>query len=178
MDLSHTDTAAARLAELHAHFLQHPATGPALRAAPTPRPGTPLNLSVVDHIRASVDEVIDHTRTANPDAGPIPRRVQDIYAWCHDNTDHAPAIDQQRRDALELRHRLEHAILAGDTRVVRPLRCPACGTVGLHWQAQTQRALCVNLHCARRNKGVHRTWSLARLAYEQTAEKSWRECAT
>jgi hypothetical protein len=86
-----------------------------------------MNLGMLDYIDASVTEVVQHTRTVNPDAGPLPAHVADVYDWCRQHTEHAPDIDQQRSRALEIRHRLEHAVRAGDARVVRPIRCPACG---------------------------------------------------
>jgi hypothetical protein len=138
---------------------------------------------MLDYIDRSVAEVVQHTRTINPDAGPLPAQVADVYDWCRQHTEHAPDIDQQRIRALEIRHRLEHAVRAGDALVVRPLRCPlaagGCGTVGLLWQPRLWRAVCANVRCARTNHGTHREWKLAELAYEQAAiEKSLRDCAT
>jgi hypothetical protein len=174
-----TDTAATRLHELAAYFLQHPVPGPSGRPAHSTTPSAPMNLGMLDYINASVTEVVQHTRTVNPDAGPLPAHVADVYDWCRQHTEHAPDIDQQRSRALEIRHRLEHAVRAGDARVVRHIRCPACNTVGLKWQTSLWRAVCLNVHCARTNGGVHRQWKLSRLAYEQAAiEKSLRDCAT
>lgn len=172
------DTAAARLRQLHEH-LQHPVTGRAERAAPSPRPGAPVNLDVIDHISRCVTEVVEHTRAANPDAGPLPARVEAVYQWCRENTKYADGVVPQRTATIEYRHRLEHAVRAGDGKIVRPHRCPSCGTLGLHWQAAIQRAMCLNIHCAKRNGGTHRTWTLAKLAHEHVAaETMLRDCAT
>lgn len=174
-----TDTAAGRLHALHTYFREHPATGPTVRSAPSTTPGAPLNLGMIDHIQSAVAEVVALTREVNPDAGQLPNHVAAVYDWCRQNTEHAPEAAQQRRDTLELRHRLEHAIRAGDFLAIRPMRCPACHTLGLHWQAQTFRAVCMNRHCANAHGGTHRTWSLARLAHERVrAEKMLRDCAT
>ncbi|MFK0288283.1 hypothetical protein ACIQVL_48600 [Streptomyces sp. NPDC090499] len=180
-----TDSATRRLAELHAYFRGHPVNGPEGHSytrlgghATSASPGLPYNERVADHIRTSVTEIVTHTRTANPDAG-LPERIADVYDWAREHTQHAPEDVQFRRDVLEYRHRLEHAVQAGDASVVRPHRCPACRTVGLHWQTDRQRAVCVNLHCAKGNNGISRSWTLGRLALEHVArEKSLRECAT
>lgn len=174
-----TDTAAARLHELATYFLEHPVPGPSVRSTHSTTPSAPMNLAMLDYINRSVAEVVQHTRTVNPEAGPLPERVADVYDWCRQHTDHAPAIDHQRRRAIEIRHRLEHAVRAGDARIVRPLRCPACDTVGLKWQPSLWRAVCLNVHCASANGGTHRQWKLARLAYEQAAiEKIRQDWAT
>lgn len=185
-----TDTAASRLAQLNEYFHTHPVTSAeghsyTAFAAHTPRTTSPMpyDAALVHHIGASVAEVVHHTRAVNPEAGPLPGHVAGVYAWARQHTEHAPDTDRQRAATLEYRHYLEHAIAAGDTDIVRPHRCPACGTYGLHWPAGTRdpkaTALCVNLHCARDNKGIHRRWSLAQLAHEHVAtEKTLRECAT
>jgi len=167
------DTAAARLAQLHFFFREHPIKGPeghsftssAPRATAT-SPALPFNAAVVDHVRASVQEIVDATRAINPDAAPFPPRVEAAYEWCRANTTHATVGQAQRIAVLEYRHRLEHAIRAGDTKVIRPHRCPACGTFSLFWRAAVQRAICVNHHCADENNGISRSWRLSRLAYE------------
>lgn len=176
-----TDTAAGRLLELHEYFREHPVTGPAIRSTPSTVPGTPLNLATHDYIAASVAEVVQHTRAANPQAGPLPARVEAVYDWCREHTQHADEAVAERTAALEYRHRLEHAIRAGDDKVIRPHRCPdpECGTITLHWQADIQRAMCLNRNCAKRNGGIARRWTLARIAYEAVASKKrLRDCAT
>lgn len=185
-----TDTAATRLHEL-LHYREHPVTGPQGHSytafqARTPAAASPAlyDLAVDEHIDDAVAEVVQHTRAVNPEAGQIPGHAADVYAWSREHTDHAPEIDQQRRDAIEYRHQLEHAICAGDTLVVRPHRCPDCGGFGLFWPPENGRdpkgkVRCVNTHCAAGNKGVARSYSLARLAFERVAtEKTLRECAT
>ena len=184
-DPSDTDSAGQRLAQLNAFFREHPVRGPEghsyshfSRHSTFNTPGIPYNAQICDHIDAAVTEVITHTRAANPDAG-LPDDLARVYDWAREHTALAPDDVQFRRDVLEYRHRLEHAIAAGDTRVVRPHRCPSCNTIGLHWQTDRQRAVCLNLHCARTNHGRSRSWTLGRLAFERVAaEKSLRECAT
>lgn len=173
-----TDTASARLRALDAYFREHPVTSAeghsysrfGSRTTVT-SPGLPFNVRVADHIQAHVDEVVAHTRTVNPDAGPCPDRVDAVYDWAREHTQHAPEAEQTRRDMREYRHLLEHAIAAGDTAVVRRHRCPDCRTFGLFWQGELGKAMCVNRHCAQGNNGVHRTHSLGRLAFEYTAAK-------
>jgi len=185
-----TDSAAARLCEL-LHHRVHPVQGPeghsytAFRAR-TPAAASPIpyNTTVVEHIDDAVAEIVTHTRAANPDAGQLPAHVVDVYAWARAHTEHAPESVQQAQDVMEARHRLEHAIAAGDTSVVRPHRCPACACFTLHWPREAGRnpaakVPCVNVNCARRNNGTHRRWTLGRLAYEQVmVERMSRECAT
>lgn len=185
-DTGDTDTAAQRLTELHRYFREHPVTGPEGHSytrlgtgqAASTAPGLPWNERVADHIRTAVTEVVEHTRAADPGAD-LPTRIQDVYNWAREHTENAPEDVQLTRDITEYRHRLEHAVHAGDLSVVRPHRCPACRTVGLHWSTERQRAVCLNLHCARGNKGVSRAWTLGQLALEHvTAEKNLRQCAT
>lgn len=189
-DSTDTDTAASRLNELDTYFRQHPVTGPEGRSytafqARTPVAASPLpfDAAVVDHIDAAVAEVVDHTRSVNPDAAPLQGHVAGVYGWAWENTEGAAEMHRQRLETIEYRHRLEHAIRAGDNSVVRPHRCPACHTLGLMWpQGVTDpkgRAMCVNRHCANANGGQSHRWTLARLAYEHVAfEKTLRECAT
>jgi hypothetical protein len=174
------DTAAGRLGTLLAHFKQHPVTGPAERGPASVTPGTPVNLSVVDHITASVREVVDDTLAANPAASPLPARVEAVYGWYMANTAHAPEAVRQRRDTIVYRQRLEHALAAGDRSVVRPHRCPACRTFGLFWRPELGKAVCTNGDCLTKD-GLSRKWTLAKLAYEHVAamsEKAVRDCAT
>lgn len=174
------DTAASRLGTLLAHFKQHPVTGPAERGPASVTPGAPVNLTVVDHITASVREVVADTLDANPDASPLPARVEAVYGWYVQNTAQAPEAVQQRRDAIVYRQSLEHAIAAGDTAVVRPHRCPDCDTFGLMWSRPLRQVVCTNRRC-RAADGTSRTVSLARIAHHHVAalsEKSVRDCAT
>lgn len=178
-----TETAAAQLRLLNRHFREHPRTGPAIRTAPSTIPGAPVNLAVVDHITASIREVTDDTYTLNPQASPLPDRLDSVYAWYRANTRNAPEAQQQRRDTVIYRQRLEHAITMGDAKVVRRHRCPACQTLGLFWPPEVRdpkrgRAVCANRRCLTA-EGMTRTWTLARLAYEHVAiQKTLRDCAT
>jgi hypothetical protein len=67
-----TDTAAGRLHQLATYLLEHPVTGPSARTATSTTPKAPMNLGMLDYIDRSVAEVVQHTRTVNPDAGPLP----------------------------------------------------------------------------------------------------------
>jgi hypothetical protein len=176
------DTAASRLKLLSKHFREHARTAPAERTGRRAHAGAPLNLKVADHITASVAEVADHGREVNPDAGPLPPRVEAVYDWYLANTKTAPAAEQQRRDTIVYRQRLEHAIAMGDTKVIRPHRCPACKTFGLMWPEGADRAWCTNTRCTTKG-GLCSSWTLAKLAYEHVAaqykaEKNGRVRAT
>jgi hypothetical protein len=150
------------------HFRQHPVTGPTERGPATVTPGAPLNLRVVDHITASVQEITDYTHAVTPGAAPLPARVQDVYRWVVANTTTADEAVQQRRDTIVYRQSLEHALAMGDIKVVRPHRCPACHGLGLMWQPSLQRAVCTSRRCLTRD-GTSQKWTLARLAYEHVA---------
>lgn len=163
------DTAADRLHTLRTQFLERPRhNGPSQRSATATVPGTPVDLTVVDHITTSVAELVEHTRAINPDAGPLPTEAEDVYAWYREHTRHAPDMVRQRGDVIVYRQRLEHAIAAGDTSVIRPHRCPACNTFGLSWEKDRQRVICMNRRCLTK-AGTTRTWSLSRIAYEHVA---------
>ncbi|RSN39994.1 hypothetical protein DMH12_36175 [Streptomyces sp. WAC 04229] len=171
-----TDSAAARLRQLNQYFREHPVTGPLEGHSPQAAAPAPLSLATLDHVTASINEVIKHTRSANPSAGRAPTRADAIYDWARQHTEHAPEAVQQRTAAIEYRQYLEHAIRAGDWRkVIRPQRCPECRTFGLMWQADTQRALCTNTRCVDRD-GFSTTVTLARLAHQHvTAQKKLRQ---
>jgi hypothetical protein len=173
------DTAAQLLAQLHEYFLEHPVTGEHTRRPPTTNPTAPANLAVVDHITATVRELADFTRQANPEAEQLPERVQDAYRWCVENTANSPEATQQRRDVIVFRQRLEHAIAMGDDKAVRPIRCPQCRCLGLFWKAEYQRAVCTNGKCLTKD-GLSNRWSLARLAtaHVEARQETRRECAT
>jgi hypothetical protein len=172
------ETAASRLRQLRTHFRQHPVTGPeghsyvssAPRSTPA-APAAPAPLHVVDHIHDSVQEVIDDTLAANPDAGPLPERVEGIYLWSMANTRTAEPAQQQRRDTIIYRQALEHAIAMGDTEVIRPHRCPACRTFGLFWRGEFRRAVCTNRRCLD-DEGLTSKWTLAQLAFEHVAARN------
>jgi hypothetical protein len=160
-----SDTASARLRDILQHFREHPVTGPVEGHTTTRTASAPLSLSTLDHVQASVSEVVQHTLNANPDAGPAPARADAVYDWCRQHTEHSDEAVQARRDTIEYRHYLEHAIRAGDVKVVRQHRCPECRTWGLMWSREMARALCTNTDCVDRD-GFSRTWSLAKLAHE------------
>ncbi|QLJ06782.1 hypothetical protein HZZ00_37780 (plasmid) [Streptomyces sp. NEAU-sy36] len=163
-----TDEAAARLGELHQYFREYQATGPREGHASTASASAPMSLGALDHITASVREIAEHTRAANPDAGPLPERVQDSYAWMHENLAGADEADQLRAAALEYRHFLEHCLEQNDTetvrKTVRQQSCPKCGCWGLMWVPETRRAWCTNTECVDKD-GFSTSLSLGRLAH-------------
>jgi hypothetical protein len=173
------DSAAQRLAALSRYFREHPVTGQQTRVTAPTNATAPANLGVLDHIRASLRDVEEHTRAIDPEAGPLPQRVEAVYDWMRQHTEHADDVQRQRGAALELRHQLEHAVRMGDASAVRRHRCPECRTFGLFWKPALWRAVCTNRNCLTPD-GTSRTWTLARLAYEHTAaaEKSVRVRAT
>ncbi|MFD8839779.1 hypothetical protein [Streptomyces griseofuscus] len=174
--MAHGDTtdAAARLRELHQHFREYQATGPQQGHATTVSAPAPMRLDILDHITASVREIADHTRTVNPDAGPLPERVQDAYAWMHSNLAAADEGDQLRADAIEYRQYLEHCLEANDTdtvrKEVRRQSCPKCGCWGLMWVPESQRALCTNTECVDPD-GFSTSVSLGRLAHARAVDR-------
>jgi hypothetical protein len=177
-----TDNAAARLRELAAYYREHPVTGPAGHSyiSSEPRstavtPALPLNIRTADHIRASLREVADHTHAVNPDAGPLPQRVQDAYQWMHDNTADGDEIDQQRAEVIEYRQWLEHCLRASDhetvRKQVRKQACPGCGCWGLMWMPERLLAVCTNTECVDRD-GFSTTLSLSALAHAHVTERN------
>ncbi|GAA3154713.1 hypothetical protein ACFQ0X_44035 [Streptomyces rectiviolaceus] len=172
------ETATARLRELNAHFREHPRTGPAERHAPTVTSSAPLNIGILDHMKACVDEVVQHARATDPATGPAPAKVTSLYDWFREHTAHAGDEQQRVRETVIYRQGLEHAILQGDTDVVCTHPCPGCRTWGLQWDRARRRALCLNMDCQDRSGGGS-TWSLGRIATQHiTAQESLRRRAT
>lgn len=176
-------TAARRLRLLQREFTQPPRTGPVPKAEYTEsarstpaqssshgRSTAPLNLGIVDYIGAAVAEVVQHTRTEVPDAGPIPADAARVYDWMRQHTEHLDEARQTVREALIYRQGLEHAIAMGDITVVCPHPCPACRCYGVMWRDTEQLAVCVNVRCTDQY-GMSHTWSLARLAHEHVARQ-------
>lgn len=175
-----TATAAAKALRLlnTADLRHHPARGPQERRTTSTTPSAPLNLGIVDHIARTVAEVADHTRQIDPDAGPLPARVEDIYDWYTAHTGDADEAQRRYRDMLIERHRLEHAVRLGDYDEVCKHPCPRCGCWGLMWQIGGTRARCSNRRC-RTPDGLTSTWTLARLAAQKVQRTEiWRRNAT
>jgi hypothetical protein len=171
MGLGHDDTAAQRIRLLQDEFTQPVRSGPGdgRSSRPTHAPA-PINLGVVDRIRAAVYEVETHTRAITPGAGPFTGPVERLYDYYREHTADADELHQQAREARIYRQDLEHAIAMGDTTVVRKHPCPQCGCWGLYWREAAQRAVCVNHYCTDDN-GVSNMWELKRLAHDHIARK-------
>ncbi|MFE6126686.1 hypothetical protein ACFQ6Q_00215 [Streptomyces sp. NPDC056437] len=162
------ETAARRLRLLQAEFLEPTRGEPGLRTGTRTSPPAPLHLGILDHMKASVEEVIAHTRQQAPNASPIPAEAGDVYDWCVQQTPHLDGERQAIRDALIFRQSLEHAIAMGDIKAVRKLPCPGCGCYGLLWRAGA--ALCPYDRCTD-SRGMANRWSLAQLAHHHVAFK-------
>ena len=170
------DTTAQRLRLLELEFLVPGDNGPGdgRSATRTTSPAL-VNLGILDHMNRAVAEVVEHVQAENPQARPYSGGAAGIYTWMHEN-DTAPER-QDVREALIYRQGLEHAIAAGNTKVIRPHRCPACRTYGLFWREQAGHAACVNRHCVDEH-GLSRTWSLERLAQQHIADQKLRAVGT
>lgn len=166
------DKATARLRELNTYYRTHPRIDTTARHASTAVASAPLNLGVIDHLRACVDEVVQHTRTADPQAGPAPE-VASLYDWFREHTADSSEEQARVREAVIYRQGLEHAILQGETDIICTHPCPGCGTWGLQWSNARRRALCLNGDCRDRT-GAGSTWSLGRIATHHIAEQEVR----
>ncbi|MFG2532792.1 hypothetical protein [Streptomyces sp. NPDC048516] len=141
------------------------------RAKPAHAPA-PIDLGLLDHLEASRAEIVAAVRDANPAAGPAPLD-EGIYQWMVDAT---PQLDEDRRrvhEALAYRQGLEHALRAGEEKVIRRHACPACRTWGLFWSRPAQRAACVNRYCSDA-AGRRSTWTLSQLAHHHIATQAER----
>lgn len=173
MGTTDTNDAASRLQALQGRVWRFPTSSvlKVPRSGGPTHPEAPLDLDIIDHITASVREVRDHvTATRTEDAGPLPANVADVYDWWRAST---PSLDAERiiaRETVICRQDLEHAILAGDTKVVRKHPCPACGCLGLFWRRAEERAVCAYSEC-RDEDGLARVWELKHLAYEHVARQ-------
>ncbi|WP_416520061.1 hypothetical protein [Streptomyces achromogenes] len=170
-----TDNAAARLQELGAFLRTYPVRGAAGHSyiSSEPRgaaasPALPYNPDAEDRIRACMQEIAEHTLTANPDAGPPPEQVAAYYEWMRQNTQHAPEREQFRAEVIEYRQWLENCLAARDNETVRKAvrrqACPECGCWGLMWMPTRRRAICTNRKCVDQD-GASTTLSLGRLAH-------------
>jgi hypothetical protein len=167
-------TAEQRMRLLEKYYVGPGRQGPpTLRSAPTATAIPAARVDVIDHMDASVDEIITHTRAVTPDAGPIPAKRAGIYSWAREHTARSDADVQRGRELLIYRQSLEHAIAMGDHRVVRKHPCPACGCWGLIWSGARHRAACVNAYCTD-TEGLARTWTLHRLAEEHITRQEKR----
>ncbi|MET9436964.1 hypothetical protein [Streptomyces sp. NPDC006551] len=168
---NHDETTARRLRLLQSEFIQPGRRGPSAGRTTRPtEPAAPINLGILDYMRASVDEVEQHTRAAAPNAGPRPAEVDAIYDWYREHTAHLEPEKQLHREVVIYRQGLEHAIQMGDDKAIRRHPCPACATWGLFWNAALGKALCVNHYCTD-DRGASRSWTLAYLAQQHVARQ-------
>jgi hypothetical protein len=173
-----TATARARLRLLKTEYatpgLRQP--GPRTRSAPQPRPSTPADLGIIDHVAQTVREIVTHTYAVAPDAGPAPADDAAKYDWMRQHTSNLAAEQQMARDAMLARHSLEHALAAGDETVIRREACPRCRCWGLFWRAAGQRAFCANSTCTDPS-GRPSVWTLRQLAENRVAAQNARSVA-
>jgi hypothetical protein len=165
------DTAARRLRLLAAEVAEPVARASGARVAVTPVSSPPLNLGIIDHMAASVAEVVAHVRESVPEAAPRPAEDAGVYQWWREGTAHLDEATQQAREAIIYRQSLEHAIARGDHDVVRPHPCPACGCWGLFWDRERRLAACVNRYCMD-EMGLSHSWTLAQLAHHRVAAET------
>jgi hypothetical protein len=175
------DTAAAAasaLRLLNSPELRHPPkAAPGLRRATTTTAPAPLDLALVDYLEATIHQVVDHTRQVNPNPEPLPD-VDGLYDWYTRNTLGADEADRRYRDTLIELHALEHALRLGDFDAVRPHPCPACGSWGLFWDREGNRARCSDRDC-RDDDGLASSWTPARLVAQKIQRTEiWRRSAT
>jgi hypothetical protein len=169
---SYSTTAARRLRTLAEHHL----TPPMRPSDGMPRPttvhaSTPVNLDALDYIDAAAHEVIAHTYTAVPTAGPAPHEADAVYDWAEQATAHLDDERKKKHQVLVVRQSMEHALRAGDETVVRRETCPRCGCWGLFWSPYAQVATCVNKRCATKSGRASR-WLLQQLAEHHVARKA------
>lgn len=158
-------TAAARLRLIQQDFTT-PRRDPSERRAPaSPHSPALIDLGIFDYMRASVDEVITHTRAEAPQAPPAPAEAAGVYGWMREHTEHLEPERRLDAEAIVYRQSLEHALAMGQRGVVQPHPCPACGCYGLQWQTAMRRAVCVYKPCHGEN-GRPRTYTLAQLAHQ------------
>lgn len=178
MGMDETATARARLRLLKTEYaapgLRQP--GPRTRSAPQPRPSTPADLSFVDYVAKAAREIVTHTQAVAPDAGPPPADDAAKYEWMRRETSHLAVEQQMVRDAMLIRHSLEHALEAGDEDVVRWEPCPRCDCWGLFWRDDQQRVFCANSTCADR-RGWPSVWTLSQLAEDLVVARNARSVA-
>lgn len=184
-----TESAAAMLRLLQDEFLTPGSPRRDIRVAQSTEPAAPLRLAIYDHIKATGDEIAGLTeslRAAAPTT-PRPAEADRVYAWMVAETAHLEAEVQLARDAVIYRQGLEHAILMGETKVIRRHACPACDTWGLMWDRDRYTAtgagpdeeptgprgavVCLNRYCAD-DDGAATTWTLAQLAEDHVARRT------
>ncbi|MET7713744.1 hypothetical protein [Streptomyces sp. NPDC005407] len=182
------DTAARRLRVLEAE-LHDPwrtpgeqegsrSVRPAGRGSRTVHSPALIHLGILEHMTASRAEVIARARAEVPDTGPDPGLHPGMYTWWRERTAHLAPEIQQARETVIYRQSLEHAIAAGDTKVIRPHPCPDCGCFGLEWDSGRRRAICTYRPCSD-ERGMTHAWKLAELAHRHVAgEKMLKSNAT
>lgn len=159
--------AAARVRELTASRSPIPArpVGPSTstrRATSAP----PTHLGIVDHMVASRDELVSHTRAEVPAeylARPVPAVQADVYDWVVESSVYMDEKARMVCEAIMVRQGLEAALLAGNWAVVRKHRCLNCRCLSLTWRPEFRAAACMNLNCSD-EQGMTSRFTLAQLA--------------
>jgi hypothetical protein len=136
----------------------------------------PANTTVLDHLAACDGEIADFIAAARraPAAPTEPGQPGRAAAYERARVQ-AESLGMDWKaylEAMEWRHTVSSALLMGDTDVIRPEPCPACGTFGLIWAAAHNAAKCVNRYCAERCRP--RLWTLAQLAAERAGRRQQR----
>lgn len=172
---NYSSTAARRLRAVHHQALTPPSptTGPGPRTTRVHSPAL-VDLALLDYIETAAHEVIAHTHTAVPTAGPAPHDADAVYTWAEEHIRDLDAARRRDHDALLVRQAMEHALALGDETVLRREPCPGCACWGaLFWNTAVRRAVCVNRYCTDRH-GRPTTWSLAHLADRHVAARESR----
>ncbi|MFC8008733.1 hypothetical protein [Streptomyces cinereoruber] len=136
------------------------------RTATATEAQAPIRLEVYDYMADAVREAVETTkelRAGQEATAPPPAEAEDVYRWMVEETAHLDEERQKARDTLIYRQGLEHAILMGDHKVVRPHPCRRCHTYGLHWDRDNEVAACLNRRCAD-SHGEPTTWTLKEIA--------------
>jgi len=173
-----TRTAAELLDQLDTpawHAAGSTSSPPEIPTQHTVRTGIPINHRILDHITTQDDAVhrfIAQARAAGvPGPDPAPGNRSAVYREAHRSADLLGDLWPGYLALREWTAAAETLLLMGDTSVVRREPCPACRTWGLVWDRAAQRAICINAHCAQRNRGLHHEWTTVQLAREALSRR-------
>lgn len=146
------------------------------RSATRVHSSAPANTTVLDHIADCDNEIARFIADARSAPAPEPEAElpgrAGVYERARVQAEHLGVDWTAYLAAMEWRHAASSALLMGDTDVIRPEPCPACGTWGLVWADTHKAAMCVNRYCA--DRGAPRMWTLAQLAVERASRRVHR----